>query len=90
MKWLDVARYADTDGFERDGYREHAWRYRDYVVRAFNADKPYDRFVQEQLAGDELFPHDVEALIATGFKRRGGRAISSAATRTRKSPARKS
>ena len=75
LKWLDVARYADTDGFERDGYREHAWRYRDYVVRSFNADKPYDRFVQEQLAGDELFPHDVEALIATGFNGAGPRHI---------------
>lgn len=75
LKWLDVARYADTDGFERDGYREHAWRYRDYVLRSFNADKPYDRFVQEQIAGDELFPHDVEALIATGFNGAGPRHI---------------
>ncbi len=75
LKWLDVARYADTDGFERDGYREHAWRYRDYVVRAFNDDKPYDRFVQEQLAGDELFPGDSEALLATGFNGAGPRHI---------------
>ena len=75
LKWLDAARYADTDGFERDGYREHAWRYRDYVVRSFNAGKPYDRFVQEQIAGDELFPHDVEALVATGFNGAGPRHI---------------
>ncbi len=75
LKWLDVARYADTDGFERDGYREHAWRYRDYVVRAFNDDKPYDRFIREQLAGDELFPGDVDALVATGFNGAGPRHI---------------
>ncbi len=75
LKWLDVVRYADTDGFERDGYREHAWRYRDYVVRSFNEDKPYDHFVQEQIAGDELFPHDADALIATGFNGAGPRHI---------------
>ncbi len=75
LKWLDVVRYADTDGFERDGYREHGWRYRDYVVRSFNADKPYDRFVQEQLAGDELFPYETDALIATGFNGAGPRHI---------------
>ena len=71
MKWLDVVRYADTNGFELDADRPHAWRYRDYVVHAFNADKPYDRFVREQLAGDELFPGDHEALIATGYLRAG-------------------
>ncbi|NBV21905.1 MAG: DUF1553 domain-containing protein [Proteobacteria bacterium] len=65
--WLDLARYADTEGFEHDLTRPNAWRYRDYVVRAFNADKPYDRFVREQIAGDELWPADPDALIATGF-----------------------
>ena len=50
--WLDLARFAETDGFEHDAIRPHAWRYRDYVIRAFNADKPYDRFVKEQIAGD--------------------------------------
>lgn len=71
VKWLDVARYADTNGYEADGERPHGWRYRDYVVAAFNKDKPYDRFVQEQVAGDELFPGNQEALIATGFHRAG-------------------
>ncbi|MCC6538849.1 MAG: DUF1549 domain-containing protein [Bryobacterales bacterium] len=70
-KWLDVARYADTNGYETDAERTHGWRYRDYVVAAFNNDKPYDRFVQEQVAGDELFPGNQEALIATGFHRAG-------------------
>lgn len=67
--WLDLVRYADSDGYRADGYRPHAWRYRDYVIQAFNDDKPYDRFVQEQLAGDELFPEDPAALTATGFLR---------------------
>jgi hypothetical protein len=71
QKWLDVVRYADTNGFEVDGERTHAWRYRDYVVNAFNSDKPYDRFIKEQLAGDELYPDSHEALIATGFHRTG-------------------
>ncbi|HEV7405245.1 MAG TPA: DUF1553 domain-containing protein [Chthoniobacteraceae bacterium] len=65
--WLDLARFAETDGYEYDSVRPHAWRYRDYVVRAFNDDKPYDRFIREQLAGDELWPREPEALIATGF-----------------------
>ncbi|HEX8910793.1 MAG TPA: PSD1 and planctomycete cytochrome C domain-containing protein [Humisphaera sp.] len=69
--WLDVARYADTAGFANDYERGPAWRYRDYVVRSFNADKPYDRFVREQLAGDEVAPGDPEALVATGFLRMG-------------------
>jgi mono/diheme cytochrome c family protein len=69
--WLDVARYADSNGFSNDFERPHAWRYRDYVVRSFNADKPYDRFVLEQLAGDELAPGDPEMLIAVGFLRMG-------------------
>jgi uncharacterized protein DUF1549/uncharacterized protein DUF1553/cytochrome c/concanavalin A-like lectin/glucanase superfamily protein len=67
--WLDLVRYADSDGYRIDDYRPHAWRYRDYVIKSFNEDKPYDRFVQEQLAGDELFPGDPEALIATGYLR---------------------
>lgn len=67
--WLDLVRYADSDGFRADNYRPDAWRYRDYVINSFNADKPYDRFVQEQLAGDELFPNDPQALLATGFLR---------------------
>ena len=65
--WLDLARYADTNGYEFDEPRPDAWRYRDYVIRRFNADKPYDRFIIEQLAGDEAFPGDPDALIATGF-----------------------
>ena len=71
QRWLDVVRYADTNGYELDLERPHAWRYRDYVVKSFNTGKPYDRFVQEQLAGDELFPGDNEALVATGFHRAG-------------------
>jgi hypothetical protein len=70
-KWLDVVRYADTNGFELDLDRPHAWRYRDYVIRSFNADKPYTRFIQEQIAGDEMFPESKEALIATGYLRTG-------------------
>lgn len=69
--WLDLVRYADSDGYRADDYRPHAWRYRDYVVSAFNHDKPYDRFVQEQLAGDEMFPDEPEALTATGYLRCG-------------------
>ncbi len=75
LKWLDVVRYSDTDGFERDGFRTDAWRYRDYVAESFNDDKPYDRFVQEQIAGDELFPGDPAALIATGFHGAGPRHV---------------
>jgi hypothetical protein len=70
-KWLDVVRYADTNGFELDLERPQAWRYRDYVVRSFNTDKPYDRFIQEQIAGDEMFSGDKEALVATGYLRAG-------------------
>jgi hypothetical protein len=69
--WLDVVRYADTSGLANDYERPHAWRYRDYVVRSFNADKPYDRFILEQLAGDELAPDDPEMLLAVGFLRMG-------------------
>ena len=65
--WLDLARFAESDGFEHDAVRPHAWRYRDYVVRSFNMDKPYDRFVREQIAGDELSPRNRDSLIATAF-----------------------
>jgi hypothetical protein len=65
--WLDVARYADSEGYESDHVRPYAWRYRDWVVKALNDDKPFDRFVLEQLAGDELAPYRDENLIATGF-----------------------
>ena len=58
-----------AEGFKSDETRPNAWRYRDYVIKAFNEDKPYDRFVKEQIAGDELFPEDPEALVATGFNR---------------------
>ena len=64
--WLDVVRYADTGGFEADLLYPSAWRYRDYVIRALNADKPFDRFLQEQVAGDELWPNDNDAILATG------------------------
>ncbi|MEI6712618.1 MAG: PSD1 and planctomycete cytochrome C domain-containing protein [Verrucomicrobiota bacterium] len=67
--WMDLVRYADSDGYRVDDYRPTAWRYRDYLIQAFNANKPYDRFVQEQLAGDELFPGDPQALTATGYLR---------------------
>jgi mono/diheme cytochrome c family protein len=69
--WLDLVRYADTNSFERDGVKPHAWRYRDYCVRSFNDDKPYDQFVIEQLAGDELPEPSNDALIATGYYRLG-------------------
>jgi Protein of unknown function (DUF1553)/Protein of unknown function (DUF1549)/Planctomycete cytochrome C len=65
--WLDLARYAESDGFEHDAVRPHAWRYRDYVIKTLNDDKPYDRFIREQIAGDELWPEDAEAITATGF-----------------------
>ena len=65
--WLDIAHYADTHGFERDQLRPNAWRYRDYVVASLNTDKPYDRFIREQIAGDVLTPADPEAIVATGF-----------------------
>ena len=71
--WLDVARYADSDGYEQDVDRANAWRYRDYVVAAFNDDKPYDQFITEQLAGDELDNTTHETRIATGFLRAGPR-----------------
>jgi mono/diheme cytochrome c family protein len=69
--WLDVVRYADTDGFSNDYERPNAWRYRDYVIRSFNQDKPYDQFIKEQIAGDEINPDDPEMLIAVGYLRMG-------------------
>ena len=69
--WLDIVRFSDSGGFEYDRERDNAWRYRDYVIRAFNNDKPYDRFLKEQLAGDELYPNNVEARVATGYLRLG-------------------
>lgn len=71
LHWLDVARYADSAGYANDYSRPNAWRYRDYVVRAFNNDKPYNDFVREQIAGDEVDADDPEHLIATGFLRMG-------------------
>ncbi len=75
--WLDVARYADTAGYSNDYERSNMWRYRDYVIRSFNNDKPYNKFIVEQIAGDELWKQqpedarDSELLIATGFLRMG-------------------
>ena len=65
--WLDVARWAESEGYESNHPRPFAWRYRDYVINAFNSDKPFDEFVRQQLAGDELQPYSDENLIATGF-----------------------
>jgi len=65
--WLDVARYADTHGYDKDKPRLHAWPYRDYVIRSFNQDKPYARFVQEQIAGDVLFPDTADGVLGLGF-----------------------
>lgn len=77
--WLDLVRYAESNGYERDGAKPNAWRYRDYVIESFNSDKPYDRFVREQLAGDEIADEQLanvaggkdwrDAIIATGFYR---------------------
>jgi hypothetical protein len=69
--WLDVVRYGDTAGYSNDWERSNAWRYRDYVIRSFNKDKPWKRFIVEQLAGDELQPDDPEMKVATGFLRMG-------------------
>ena len=73
--WLDVARYADSSGFEQDYDRPNAWRYRDYVVKSFNQDKPYNQFLKEQVAGDELDWKTHETLVATGFLRAGARVL---------------
>ena len=71
--WMDIARYADSTGFEQDYRRPNAWRYRDYVIDAFNKDKPYNQFLREQIAGDEVDHVTDETLIATGFLRAGPR-----------------
>jgi len=67
--WLDLVRFAETAGYNADPTRPLAWKFRDYVIRAFNADTPYDRFLGEQLAGDQLFPESQDALVATGYNR---------------------
>ncbi|HLW66844.1 MAG TPA: DUF1549 and DUF1553 domain-containing protein [Gemmataceae bacterium] len=69
--WLDVVRFGQTNGYERDGEKPNAWRYRDYVIDSFNRDKPFDQFVKEQIAGDELTPVTDDGIIATGFFRLG-------------------
>ena len=69
--WLDVVRYGDTNGYERDEVKPQGWKFRDYVIRSFNADKPFDRFIVEQLAGDELLDVSAETLLATGYSRLG-------------------
>ena len=69
--WLDLVRFAESNSYERDGTKPNAWRYRDYVIRSLNADLPYDRFIREQLAGDELPRQNDDPLIATGFYRLG-------------------
>ncbi len=73
--WLDLAHYADTNGFELDAERPDAWRYRDWVINALNRDMPFDRFAALQIAGDDLEPGDPRALIATGFCRSGPREV---------------
>ncbi len=65
--WLDVVHYGDSHGYDKDKPRPNAWPYRDYVIRSFNSDKPYARFVQEQIAGDFLYPADPDGIVATGF-----------------------
>ncbi len=73
--WLDIARYADSNGFEQDYDKPNAWRYRDYVIKSFNQDKPYSQFLREQIAGDEMDSKSFETLIATGFLRAGPRVL---------------
>ena len=65
--WLDVAKYADTCGYDKDKLRPNAWPYRDYVIRSFNSDKPYDQFIKEQIAGDILYPDTEDGIVALGF-----------------------
>ena len=65
--WMDVAHYAETHGHDQDRPRQNAWPYRDYLIRSFNDDVPYSRFIEEQVAGDALFPDDPQATVATGF-----------------------
>lgn len=69
--WLDVTRWAESDGYRQDAFRPHAWPYRDYVIQSFNSDKPYDAFVREQLAGDEIAPNNPEIFIGTAYLRNG-------------------
>src|SRR6516162_8268878 len=69
--WLDLVRYAESNGYERDGAKPSVWQYRDYVIRSFNDDKPYDRFILEQLAGDEIPDSNAETMTALGFYRLG-------------------
>ena len=80
--WLDLARFGETDGFEHDPVRPNAWRYRDYVIASFNADKPYDQFIREQVAGDLLYPDDPAALVATGFNLLGPDMVDSSDQKT--------
>ena len=67
--WLDVVRYADSDGFKQDDTRPNMWRYRDWVIESWNNDKPFDRFIKEQIAADELYPGDMKALPGLGYLR---------------------
>ncbi|MGE3308721.1 MAG: DUF1549 and DUF1553 domain-containing protein [Limisphaerales bacterium] len=76
--WLDLARYAETDGFEHDALRPQAWRYRDYVIRSFNEDLPFDTFIREQIAGDELWPDQPQSIVATAFNLLGPDMVDSA------------
>ncbi len=76
--WLDLGRFAESDGFEHDALRPHSWRYRDYVISSLNRDKPFDQFIREQIAGDEIWPEEPEALIATGFNLLGPDMVDSA------------
>ena len=69
--WLDLVRYAETNSYERDGAKPFVWRYRDYVIESFNADKPYNQFITEQLAGDEMPNKTPDSIVATGFYRLG-------------------
>jgi hypothetical protein len=69
--WLDLVRYAESNGYERDGAKPHVWRFRDYVIQSLNADKPFDRFLTEQIAGDELPDADAETILALGYYRLG-------------------
>ena len=82
--WLDLARYAESHGYEQDYDRPNAWHYRDYVIRALNADQPYDEFVRWQIAGDELAPDNVEAWKATGFLAAGTHATQITANQAEK------
>jgi hypothetical protein len=80
--WLDLVRFADTGGFEKDLLYRQAWAYRDYVIRSFNANKPFDRFIEEQVAGDELWPENPEAMAATGLYAVGPASVDSALNST--------